>query len=556
MRGMKPFKLFVASTRVGYHRSAADNGKPSKGVALESLGLSSGSQLGVGDIHTRKIGKNNKVSQNDDGAAGYHRSAADNRKLCNGVTLKSLVLSSGCQLGVGDIHTKKVGKKHKVSQDDGTAKALENINGILRNVVESEEEMESALQKTVSAIDPYLVEKVLCMHVNNWKIAYGFFVWAGRQPGYQHTTEVCNAMVNILGKVKQFDIAWEVIEQMSKGEKEGSSVTAKTFGIMFRRYAAAHMVKEAVEAFHRMGDFNLEPDRTAFHSLINFLCEHNHVEEAEHMSIGKDSKFSPDTKTFNILLTGWCKRKAWQECKRFWKEANEIDSFCPNLFSYSIFMDVLAKSGNPKKALRLFQEMEERGIQPDVTVYNILIHVLGQVDRVNESLQVMPKMLEIGCRPNVMTYNSLIRNLCIAGRMHKAYRLLEQMVHQRCIPNATTYHFFFSKLGRPKETLELFDRMVRSGCVPAIDTYVLLMRKFGRWGLLRVVFIIWNQMQQRGCSPDKCAYEALIYALNKRGRFSLARKYREEMVARGLSLKPRRDVFPDISSVESGNEDS
>jgi len=530
MRGMKPFKLVVTSMWVIWSRKMV-----SESIASPSSILPTYLRIAI----------------------GCHRSAANNGKPSNGVTLKSLVLTSGSQLGVGDIHTSKIGKKNKISQnDDGTAKALENINGILRNVGESEEEIESALQKTESAIDPYLVEKVLCMHVNNWKVAYGFFVWAGRQPGYQHTTEVCNAMVNIIGKVKRFDIAWEVIEQMSRGKKEGSLVTAKTFGIMFKRYAAAHMVKEAVEAFHRMGDFNLEPDMTAFHSLINFLCEHNHVEEAEHLSIGKDSIFSPDTKAFNILLTGWCKRRAWQECKRFWKEAKEIDSFCPNLFSYSIFMDVLAKAGNPKKALRLFEEMEERGIQPDVTVYNILIHVLGQADRVNESLQVMHKMLEIGCRPNVMTYNSLIRNLCIAGRMHKAYQLLEQMVHQRCIPNATTYHYFFSKLRRPKETLELFDRMVRNGCVPTIDTYVMLMRKFGRWGLLRVVFIIWNQMQQRGCSPDKCAYEALVYALNKRGRFTLARKYREEMVARGLSLKPRRDVFSDISSAESGNEDS
>lgn len=94
-------------------------------------------------------------------------------------------------------------KKNKVSQnDDGTAKALENINGILRNVGESEEEIESSLQQTESAIYPYLVEKVFCMHVKNWKVAYGFFVWAGRQPSYQHMTEVCNAMVNILGKIK------------------------------------------------------------------------------------------------------------------------------------------------------------------------------------------------------------------------------------------------------------------------------------------------------------------------------------------------------------------
>jgi hypothetical protein len=82
MRGMKPFKLVVTSMwviwsrkmvsesiaspssilptylriAIGCHRSAANNGKPSNGVTLKSLVLTSGSQLGVGDIHIRKIG--------------------------------------------------------------------------------------------------------------------------------------------------------------------------------------------------------------------------------------------------------------------------------------------------------------------------------------------------------------------------------------------------------------------------------------------------------------------------------------------------------------------
>eukprot|EP01018_Ginkgo_biloba_P014229 Gb_06907 [translate_table: standard] len=480
-------------------------------------------------------------------AVGSYHSAVNNADSCNGSTLKSLLQSTETQLGVWGFQGSRSGKKKAASEyETSTARASESIRGIFRNFDGSEKEIETALQQCGVVIDPRLVENILRGYANNWKLAYGFFMWSGRQVGYKHNTQVFNAMINILGKVKQFDIAWEMIEQMNNAGKEGSLVSEKTFRIMFKRYAAAHMVKEAIEAFHRMEYFNLKSDRAAFHSLLDALCEHNHVVEAERLSIGKDSIFSPETKTFNILLSGWCKVRAWSECRRFWKEVNQLEGFHPDIFSYSIYMDALCKSGNPKKALKLYWQMKESGCEPDVTIYNIVVHVLGQANRVNDSLKLLHAMLDTGCRPNVVTYNSVIRNLCKIGKVHKAYQLFEQMAHQHCIPNAVTYHCFFSVLKKPKEVLVLFDKMVKNGCIPTIETYIMLMRKFGSWGLLRIVFMFWNQMEQNGCSPNECAYKALIDALIRRGRYHLARKYNEEMVARGISSDPRRDLFTNM----------
>ncbi|CBI29169.3 unnamed protein product, partial [Vitis vinifera] len=62
------------------------------------------------------------------------------------------------------------------------------------------------------------------------------------------------------------------------------------------------------------------------------------------------------------------------------------------------------------------------------------------------------------------------------------------------------------------------------------------------WGFLRPVFIVWKKMEEQGCSPDACAYNALIDALVQKGMVDLARKYEEEMLAKGLSAKPRVDL--------------
>jgi pentatricopeptide repeat protein len=75
-----------------------------------------------------------------------------------------------------------------------------------------------------------------------------------------------------------------------------------------------------------------------------------------------------------------------------------------------------------------------------------------------------------------------------------------------------------------------------------MDTYVMLMRKFGRWGFLRPVFLVWKKMEKLGCSPDEFAYNALIDALIQKGMVDMARKYDEEMMAKGLSAKPRVEL--------------
>lgn len=126
--------------------------------------------------------------------------------------------------------------------------------------------------------------------------------------------------------------------------------------------------------------------------------------------------------------------------------------------------------------------------------------------------------------------------------MKEAYAMLNEMQKKHCLPNATTYHCFFGHLEKPREILWLFDRMIESGVRPRMDTYVMLMRKFGRWGFLRPVFVLWEKMEQLGCSPDKCAYDALIDVLIQKGMLDMARMYDEEMLAKELSPKLREEL--------------
>lgn len=399
------------------------------------------------------------------------------------------------------------------------------------------------------------VLETLSSYENDWKKALEFFNWVESRCGFQHTNETYNQVIDTLGKFFEFDSAWDLIEKMRNSSSARPDYT--TFRIMFKRYLSAHLVKEAIDTFDRMKEFNLRDD-VSFSNLIDALCEHKHVIEAEELcfgsskNVGKHLFFTLNVKIYNMILRGWFKMRWWGKCKEFWEEMDKR-GVKKDLFSYSIYMDVQCKSGKPWKAVKLYKEMKQKGIKMDVVAYNTVIRAIGISEGVDVAVNLYRKMIDLSCEPNVVTYNIILKLLCENGRTKQAVQMLNEMSKKGCEPNVLTYHCFFGCLQKPKDILKLFDRMIENGIRPRMDTYVMLMRKFGRWGFLRPVFLIWEKIGEHGLSPDEFAYNALIDALVQKGMVDMARKYDKEMVEKGLSAKPRTELGSKL--VNNGSED-
>ncbi|KAK6120496.1 hypothetical protein DH2020_045754 [Rehmannia glutinosa] len=353
---------------------------------------------------------------------------------------------------------------------------------------------------------PDTVIETLNCYANDWKLALEFFNWVETQSGFQHTTQTLNRIIDILGKFFEFDIAWNLIDKMR--ENPYSSPDHTTFRVLFKRYISAHLVKEAIDTFCKLKEYNLR-DENSFSNLIDALCEYKHVIEAEEL----------------------CFKKNWD-----------------NEFGGDFF-----RSGKPWKAVKLYKEMRKKGIQLDVVAYNTVIRAIGISEGVDVAMRLYKEMIELRCEPNVVTFNTIVKLLCENGRYREAHKVFDLMTKKGCEPNIVTYHCIFMCLEKPREILKLFDRMIESGVRPRMDTYVMLMRKFGRWGFLRPVLLVWKKMEEHGLSPDECAYNALIDVLLQKGLVDMARKYDEEMLLKGLSAKPRAELQAKMDDEGSGD---
>lgn len=384
-----------------------------------------------------------------------------------------------------------------------------------------------------------LVGNVLSRVRNDWEAAFTFFLWAGKQPDYEHSRREYHSMIAILGKFRKFDTAWALIEDM----RDASLVTTMTILIMIRRYAAVHDVAKAISTFYGLRRFKIEIGIDEFQGLLSALCRYKNVKEAEDLLFCNKAAYPLSTKSFNIILNGWCNVVgSLREGKRIWLEM-EKRGIRHDVYSYASIMSCYSKMGNLNAVMRHHEKMKALGIKPDRKAYNAVVHALAKGRLVKEARSLIKTMEEEGIIPDTVTYNSLIMPLCKSHLLDEAKQAFEEMVERGVGPTVRTYHAFFRALRTSEEVFELLQRMRRSGCSPSHDTYIMLIRKFCRWRQIENVFKVWGEMSENGLDPDRSSYIVLIHGLFLNGRLDVAHKYYVEMKEKDLVPEPKLDAM-------------
>ncbi|KAL6139753.1 hypothetical protein ACLB2K_058055 [Fragaria x ananassa] len=405
-------------------------------------------------------------------------------------------------------------------------------------------ELKKKLEQSGVAASPELVVEILSRFRNDWESAFTFFLWAGKQQ--RHSAREYHSMISILGKMRKFDTAWALIDEMrtcaSGSDCSSSLVTPQTLLLMIRKYSCAHDVGKAIHTFYAYKRFAFEAGMDDFHGLLSALCRYKNVPEAEHLLFCNSHVFPFNTKSFNIILSGWANIiGSPRNAERIWAEMTNR-GVPHDAISYSCLISCHSKSSNLTKVLTIFRRMKKLNVEPDTKVYNALIYALGKAGHLNEATNLMKTMQEKGLAPTIVTYNSLIKTLCKAGEIDQAKHILHQMMEQRgLVPTIQTYHPFFRVVTTGDQVFELLEKMRSTGCSPNTDTYIMLIRKFCRWRQLDNVFKLWSEMSENGAGPDRSSYIVLIHGLFLNRKLEEAHKYYTEMIDKHYLPEPRTE---------------
>ncbi|GMH25193.1 hypothetical protein Nepgr_027036 [Nepenthes gracilis] len=432
------------------------------------------------------------------------------------------------------------------SKADEFAGDVEKIYRVLRKLHSRVPKLELALQESGVIMRPGLTERVLNRCGDAGNLAYRFFIWASKQPGYRHSYDVYKAMIRILGKMRQFGAVWALIEEMRKENPQ--LITPELFVVLIRRFASARMVKNAVKVLDEMPKYGCEPDEHLFGCLLDALCKKGCVKEATSLFEDMRIRFAPTLKHFTSLLYGWCREGKLMEAKFVLVQMRNA-GFEPDIVVYNNLLNGYATAGKIADAYDLLQEMRRKGCEPNATSYTTLIQALCLMEKMDEAMRVLVDMQARGCDADVVTYTTLISGLCRCRKIDRAYELLDTMQRRGHIPNQTTYlHILLAheKKGQLEKCMELVTEMKKISCLPDLNIYSTLIRLSCKLGEVKEGIRYWNEMEASGLSPGLDTFTVMIHGFLDHGYFVEACEYFKEMVARGYLSAPQYGTLKDL----------
>ncbi|CAI9270229.1 unnamed protein product [Lactuca saligna] len=240
----------------------------------------------------------------------------------------------------------------------------------------------------------------------------------------------------------------------------------------------------------------------------------------------------PTSKSYNAVLDILVQGGCFKDAPKLFDEMLER-GIPPDVFSFAIVMKAHCSINEVDSACTLLRRMTKYGCAPNSKVYQTLIHALSKDNRVDKALTLLEEMIVMGCTPDLETFNDAIHALCRSNRIHEAAKLMDRMLLRGFTPNALTYGVLIHGLCRNKQVEEAKTLITRVH-EPNSIMYNMLVNGFIAKGQFdEAKAIVSEKMSINGCHPDIHTYTSLIHGLCKTGHLVSAHDLMKEMESKG-----------------------
>lgn len=187
-----------------------------------------------------------------------------------------------------------------------------------------------------------------------------------REVGIKPNIFVYNALLEALGKTGKPGLARNLFEEMTA---EGVEPNARTLTALAKIYGRARWGRDALQLWEQMREKKLPADNILCNTLLSMCADVGLVGEAEQL--------------FSEM-----------------KDPDLGDVPKPDKWSYTAMINIYGSSGDADRALQLFAEMVESGIEPNIMSYTIVIQCLGKAGRIQEAVDVLEAGMAKGLKPD------------------------------------------------------------------------------------------------------------------------------------------------------------
>ncbi|XP_058723709.1 pentatricopeptide repeat-containing protein At4g16390, chloroplastic-like [Vicia villosa] len=207
---------------------------------------------------------------------------------------------------------------------------------------------------------------------------------------------------------------------------------------------------------------------------------------------------------------------------------------------YNVLLKLFREIKDFKKAEKVFEEMLQRGVTPNVVTFSTLIICASVCSLPHNSVELFEQMPSFGCEPDDNVSSSMIYAYAHIGNVDMALKLYDDAKNKKWPVRAVAFSALikmYGVLGNYDECLNVYNDMTALGVRPNMKVYNNLLFAMGRAKRAREAKGVYQQMKENGFLPNWFTYAALLEAYS-RGRYSKdALSVYKEMKEKGMNMK-------------------
>ncbi|EPS65531.1 hypothetical protein M569_09242 [Genlisea aurea] len=452
-----------------------------------------------------------------------------------------------------------------------TSKSLsDDVSSIVTAIREYDdglgEESQNFLRRFRSKLHNNLVVDVI-RNIHNPELGVKFFMWAGRQIGYNHSVAVYDALLELLTRNKIERVADHFLLEISNDDVQ---VLGKLLNLLIRKYCYNGMWNLALEELGRLKSSGCKPSKVTYNALLRIFLEAGKLDAAsllhkemihlgfkmdEHVlhrfvrflcKIGKwtdalnlveKEGVQPDTVLYTNMIAGLCEASHFEEAMEFLNKMR-ANSCLPNVVTYRTLLCGCLNKGKLGRCKRILNMMIAEGCFPDHKIFCSLVHAFCKSKDHSYAYKLFRKMEDSAIKPGYVVYNIFIGSICgceefpDSGNLELADRAYRDMLEAGFAlnrVNTTNFARCLCIAGKYDRAYNVIREMMGNGFVPDAGTYNNVISFLCDGSKVDKALLLFQDMKKQGIVANVYTYSILIDRFCKAGLLAQARCWFEEM---------------------------
>ncbi|XP_009139731.1 putative pentatricopeptide repeat-containing protein At5g37570 [Brassica rapa] len=355
--------------------------------------------------------------------------------------------------------------------------------------------------------DEYTFPLVLKVCTNNAQVRVGSSVHGlVLRNGFDKDVVLATSFVDFYGKCKDLSSARKVFGEMP--ERNAVSWTA-----LIVAYVKSGELEEAKKMFDVMPERNIG----SWNALIDGFVKFGDLVNAKKLF---DEMPMKDVISYTSMIDGYAKGGDMRSARVLFEQASDV----VDVRAWSALITGYAQNGQANEAVKMFYEMCEKNVKPDVFIMVSLMSACSQMGSFELCEQVdtyLHQSMVKGFSSHYVT-PALIDMNAKCGHMERAARLFEEMPKRDLVSYCSMMEGMGIH-GCGGEAVRLFERMVEEGIVPDSVAFTVILKVCSQVKLVEDGLRYFELMRNEYCivaSPDH--YSCVVSLLCRSGKLKEA----------------------------------